>query len=1107
MMNMRHTIFISFTLADEKIKYELLRTLQVNLSSEIQIIGDTKSSPGAELSVFQDWASQADLIFVLLSKAYFESLELSSQFSQSSKSQNSPAYELQGNLDKISNKGKRVIPILIDECPWQNSSFAPFLILPLSQKPLSTYTSIAQALEEIVSATRSILDIMANPRVNEIIQEQLSANEADRKDNLDLSDQNLNYIPIDIYTMDWLRVLILDKNQIGRLEYLDKLTNLNTLSAEKNKLTKIENLDNLTQLDTLNLTQNQISKIENIDNLKSLSRLELRHNVIQDLTGLGSADSLEILGVSNNQLTSLKGIEKSKNLKILYASYNKIKDIDALKSLKNLRRIILTSNQIVSVKPLLQHIKNGLNVAYEYDFNENHNGLFLKDNTTLAEPSLEVIQMGREAILKYFTDADQYGVQKLELVKMVFVGNSRVGKTNFSQFLRTGKIEADSKSTELLDIQYWDAPFLKSENETITRVSIFDFGGQDYYHDSHRLYYSHDTAYVLLWDNVTNKYSEVTDVPSDTGIALQFENFPLEYWLESIRYNLRDKSQSIYKDESGQTRKEKQDRIIPPVLILQNKIDLGEGKLNQKEMESNYPMIWGYFNMSLTKQKRTAVLNELLSDYFSALNLSGRTLVNYEMKVINHFLKTSEALEIFSLAQFFKLCVKIIDDSSIDFNLDNAIILAQILSNSGMILFEKIDEKSGWIYTNIRELNELVKQVMELAREGNQKGIFTVEQVKEIKNYQEVIGLLKRNNSIIEINEREFLAPQFLPVTPDASIRFFLTGFTYTQVRFVYKAFFHKTLMLNLFSKFLQKENIDTTLGVKSFPFWRNGIIVKKGDGKTSPLEMVFVEFSKNEKFGLVNIKTMRPYSKNGLEKEIVETLDELNHDWSVEKQMSPDSTHFFSVDRVKDQASNKQYSFTHTLAYDNCDLEVWKEWEPKLNDKEPVDPPQRVFSVNDFKEIENFEKLPKKLFISYSSKNSDFVKRFNTHLEILKSNGDLDPWYDRKIESGTRWDDTIKEEMNRADLIIFMLSPDFLATEYIMKVEVPLALKKFGTSKKLFFIELLPCSWDKTELSDFQQTDNSAETGKNILTIETAENDRNWKKVINELLIKLDMV
>jgi len=1096
-------IFISFTLADEKIKYELLRTLQVQLEKEIQIIGDTKARPGTELLVFRDWAFQADLIFILLSKAYFEAFEISSQFANSSEYQPYSINDLHFSLDKLKKEGKKIVPILIDDCLWQDSVFAPHFILPLSQKPLKSFSNVPEKLEEIVSVTRSMLDLLANPQADKIIQEELG----NKTGFLNLSDLGLNFVPIDIYNMVWLKVLNLDKNQITRLQYFDKLKILGELSLVKNRITKIENLERLIQLKTLNLTENQISSIENLAGLKSLQRLELRHNQIQGLNGLEAVAKLDILGVSNNQLSNLKGVEKLKDLRILYASYNKIEQIDELKSLKNLRRIILTSNKIVSIKPLLNLIKNGLEVFYEYDFDENNEGLFLKDNTNLAEPSLEVIQMGREAILKYFTDADQYGVRKLEMVKMILVGNSRVGKTNFSQFLRKGKIDPKSKSTHLLDIQEWDAPFLKSEDDTVTRVAIFDFGGQDYYHDSHRLYYSHDTAYVLLWDNGTNKYAQIDEPADDSEELLQFENFPLEYWLESIRYNLRDKSKSVYQEENGQSRKEKKDRIIPPVLILQNKIDLGEGKLNQQAMCSEYPMIWGYFNVSLAKKKRTDVLEELLIDYFRSLNLSGRKLVNYEMKVIQHFLDDSDPLEILSVDEFFNNCVKIIDDSSIDFNIENAIILAQILSNSGLILFEEIDAKKGYIYTNIRELNDMVKQVMELAREGNQKGIFTREQIKGIKNYKEVIGLLVRNNSIIEINEQEFLAPQFLPVTPDASIKFFLTGFTHNQVRFVYKAFFHKTLMLNLFSKFLQKENIDTTLGVKSFPFWRNGIIVKKGDGKTSPLEMVFVEFSKNEKFGLVNIKTMKPYNKNGLEKEIVETLDELNHDWSVEKQMSPDSIHFFDVKKVLKQAGNKQYSFTHTMTFDTCDLQVWKDWEPKINGNNPIDPPQKIFSVNDFRAIENFEKLPKKLFISYSSKNSSFVKRFVTHLEILRSNGTLDPWYDRMIESGTRWDDSIKEEMDKSDLIIFMLSPDFLATEYIMKVEVPLALKKFGTGKKLFFIELLPCSWHQTELFQFQQTDNSMETNKNILTIGSAENDGNWKKVVDELLLKLGML
>jgi internalin A len=1099
MMNRQFSIFISFTLADEKIKYELIRSIQVQLEKEVQIIGDTKARRGTELMVFRDWAFQADIIFILLSKAYFEAIEIGNQFSSKQSSISNSQEDVYYNLKMAKKEGKRVIPILLDDCPWENSPFAPYLKLPLNDKPLFSFSNVPEALEDIVRATRSILDLIANPQALELIETEKNQESGA----LNLSDLGLLYIPVDIYDMDWLKTLKMDRNQISRIEYLENLTNLEHVSFEKNRIEKIENLDHLIHLKELNLTENQISKIENLNGLAELKRLELRHNQIKKLNGLNSIKSLEILGVSNNQLSELEGVQSLKSLSVLYASYNQIKEVDALEQLDKLQRIVLTSNQISSIKPLLGHIKNGLNVVYEYDFDESNPGIFIKDNTSLSEPSLEVIQQGRESILKYFSDADQYGIEKLELIKMILVGNSRVGKTNFSQFLRSGKIDLKSKSTHLLDIQAWEAPFLKSANNKLTRVAIFDFGGQDYYHDSHRLYYSHDTAYVLIWDAISNKYEKIEEKTTNSGEVLQFENFPLEYWLESIRYNLRDKSQSIYLDEDGISSKEKKDRILPPVLILQNKIDLLEGKLDQQLLCNDYPMIWGYFNVSLAKNKRTAVLNELLSDYFWSLNLSGRKIVTYEMEVIRHFLKEEKPLEILSLDEFYALCLKIINDPAINFNLDNAIILAQILSNSGLLLFEKIED-GGWIYTNVQELNMLVKEVMELAKDGNQKGIFNRKQIKGIKNYEQVIGLLIRNNSIIEINDQEFLAPQFLPVKPDTSIEFFLTGFTYTQVRFVYKAFFHKTLILNLFAKFLQKENIDTTLGVRSFPFWRNGIIVKKGDGITSPLEMVFVEFSKNERFGLVNIKTMQPYNKNGLEKEIVETLDELNQDWTVEKQMSSDGIHFFDVDKIKKQVINKQFSFTHTLDYDNCDLKEWTKWESKLSGKTPMDVPQKVFSVNDFKEIENFENLPKKLFISYSSKNSSFVKRFVTHLEVLKNKGKIDQWYDRMIEAGTRWDDSIKEEMNRSDLIIFMLSPDFLATEYIMKVEVPLALKNFGPTKKLFFIELLPCGWEQTEMFQYQQTGNFNETNKNILTVETATNDAKWKVVVNELLKKL---
>ena len=99
------------------------------------------------------------------------------------------------------------------------------------------------------------------------------------------------------------------------------------------------------------------------------------------------------------------------------------------------------------------------------------------------------------------------------------------------------------------------------------------------------------------------------------------------------------------------------------------------------------------------------------------------------------------------------------------------------------------------IFTQITKLNELIKEVMDIAKRGNDKGLFSKEQVAHISCCEEVLQLLSQNNSIIAIEDgNKYLVPQFLPPQPDPSVNFFLNAFTYKQVRFVYKAYFHKTL-------------------------------------------------------------------------------------------------------------------------------------------------------------------------------------------------------------------------------------------------------------------------------------------------------------------------
>ncbi len=513
-----------------------------------------------------------------------------------------------------------------------------------------------------------------------------------------------------------------------------------------------------------------------------------------------------------------------------------------------------------------------------------------------------------------------------------------------------------------------------------------------------------------------------------------------------------------------------------PVLILQNKIDIEEGRLDQRALSAKYQNISGFFNLSLLTGRRTRALFEVLTDYLNTLNLSGRELIAYEHKIIHHYLDTDIPFKVLSLTDFCSECVSIIDDPSIHFNNDNARIIAEILNAIGIIFYDKQTDTEGIIFTQINELNRIIKQLMDMAKKGNDKGIFNAEQLQDFPCKKEILALLVKNNSVIPINETEFLVPQFLPTKPDPSVDFFLTAFTYHQVRFLYKAYFHKTLLLSVFSTYLTGTLSDIHTKVKNLPFWRNGIIISRGEG--SNRQMVFVEFQKTDTMGIINIKTMSPYNKRGLERSVENTLDKLSKGWSVTKEISADCLDFFDVDYLQKEVQNGQYQFAAD---------------------------KKIFTANDFKNITDFPKLPKKLFISYSSKNSEFIKRFVTHLEVLRSSGTIEPWYDRMIESGTKWDDSIHVEMRKSDVIIFLLSPDFLATEYIMKTEIPMAIDQMKNDlSKFFFIELQPCGWKRTEIRHYQQTDDPDEAAKNVLLIGQPDNDEQWNKVIDQLEAKM---
>lgn len=1032
-------VFLSYSHEDMEMKKYLEHYLISN-NSELEILSDSLFTPKTEsyplAAGLNDMRSQADVFLLLISKSY-----ITSKWVQ---------LEVPQIMDGVEKRGAYLIPVILEPINWKHEPYAKYQALPRFGKSLRDFNNKEEVFQQIMDALVSIIQLKQNNKASQIIDIEKNT----KSGMLDLSGCHLRSIPRDLLEMPWLKDLNLSNNSIKRIENLDKLQELQVLSLVKNEITEIENLETLEDLTFLDLEYNKLTRITNLEH----------------------SSKLKVLGLSSNKIQSLAGITHLKNLETLYIGHNQLKNIEELSHLPQLKRIILTNNRIESIKPLLGHIRGGLQIALNFSFDPNENGIFIKDNKTLSEPSIEVIKQGPDAILKYFEDAKTYGTKKLEILKLILVGNSKVGKTNFSEFLRGLEITKTHNSTHLLDIQNWEASFLKSESGKPMRINIFDFGGQDYYHDSHRMFYSHDTAYILLWDTSTNRYSEEIETGTEPG-DITYENFPLEYWLESINYNLTNRFRHSFNREGDEEVKMSNADNTAPVLILQNKIDIEEGPLDQKVLAQKYKNIAGFFNMSLKAKRRTKVLFEVLSDYMNALNLSGRQLIEYEHKIIDNYLTHPRDFKIISLDEFWDECKSIINDNSVSFNKDNARIIAEILNAIGIVFYANQSETEGIIFTQINRLNEIIKEVMQIAKTGNDKGIFTFSQLAHIPYKEEVLKLLTNNKSIILISEQEYLVPQFLPTRPDPSVEFFLHAFTFKQVRFLYKAYFHKTLLLSLFSKYLSGTLTGTNFSVKNLPFWRNGIIISKGEGSNK--QMVFVEFEKTESVGIINIKTMRPYNKNGLEREIEDTLDLLNKGWTVSKEISINGTDFFDANYLKEEVKNLRFEYSANGS---------------------------VFSVNDFKHIVDFEKLPKKLFISYSSKNSEFIKRFVTHLEVLKSSGLIEPWYDRMIESGTKWDDSIRAEMRNSDIIIFLISPDFLATDYIMKTEIPLAIEQMkNENSKFFFVQLQPCGWRRTELAKYQQTGDPGVTHKEPISIGEPENDKQWDKVIDELEKKMN--
>lgn len=82
-------------------------------------------------------------------------------------------------------------------------------------------------------------------------------------------------------------------------------------------------------------------------------------------------------------------------------------------------------------------------------------------------------------------------------------------------------------------------------------------------------------------------------------------------------------------------------------------------------------------------------------------------------------------------------------------------------------------------------------------------------------------------------------------------------------------------------------------------------------------------------------------------------------------------------------------------------------------------------------------------IFYSYAHEDDGLRKELETHLSDAASRALISGWHDRKILAGTEWNSEIKSELDSADIILFLLSPEFLASTYCDEIEIPQAMAR----------------------------------------------------------------
>lgn len=102
------------------------------------------------------------------------------------------------------------------------------------------------------------------------------------------------------------------------------------------------------------------------------------------------------------------------------------------------------------------------------------------------------------------------------------------------------------------------------------------------------------------------------------------------------------------------------------------------------------------------------------------------------------------------------------------------------------------------------------------------------------------------------------------------------------------------------------------------------------------------------------------------------------------------------------------------------------------------------------------------KLFCSYSHRDEKYLDKLKTCLAGLRRQGLIEEWHDRKILPGQEWEEAIEENLKTSEIILLLVTPDFMSSDFSYEKEMKRALDRHERDEaRVIPIIVRPSDWE----------------------------------------------